>query len=637
MSRPLEAVRERPQGCPPPVFGAKAATTKTTFLQKASKLPQGRSEGLTHHPASSPLRSSAVLSYVRVDVIRMKKKKKKEEEEEEEEEKKNPAILYACDSINNQIRCICNGRVTTLAGKYIGYRDGRGSLVSFNDPSGLTCTADGTLYVSDSGNFKIRKVTPSGENSDMRDLEFRCPPCPEAYMNNTATTGDNDRRLSQQVRLCGWAQQSGGGCSSGNHHHHRQGTLRRCSRSQAATETHIFKASYFPPPSFRDASSQNAAAAAAAATGIGMVSAITVDRTTGDLYFAPKFDPLDRMNNRIRMLKNGSVSTVTTVAGGSFPMFSDGKGTYASFGYPCAITPAGHQQHSSGEGVHRPPMYYIADKWARRIRVMSEEGEGGMEEQAAEMDLERSSSSSSSSSQKLVDRPNPSSHRSISIDDELPATAVLESAKSQKIEEWFHAFDLKGQGQLDLESLASTIDILMQPYANNALVTLRAGQVLEKMNHRNATAAYLLADLFGWEDLLEIKNERSWPCNNLKKESADGEGGGGGRTPKRRTDTERPHEYPFWGQTPYAYPNKSLPLIFRERYDNHLRSENIEPEEDFKRRSRLKHPREAAREKRRSFRLYLKDMLGENSRTTDNDDSADGFPAQRTQEYARVG
>mmetsp|Transcript_30408 Transcript_30408/g.48801 ORF Transcript_30408/g.48801 Transcript_30408/m.48801 type:complete len:191 (+) Transcript_30408:380-952(+) len=153
----------------------------------------------------------------------------------------------------------------------------------------------------------------------------------------------------------------------------------------------------------------------------------------------------------------------------------------------------------------------------------------------------------------------------------------------------------------------------------------------------NATAAYLLADLFGWEDLLEIKNERSWPCNNLKKESADGEGGGGGRTPKRRTDTERPHEYPFWGQTPYAYPNKSLPLIFRERYDNHLRSENIEPEEDFKRRSRLKHPREAAREKRRSFRLYLKDMLGENSRTTDNDDSADGFPAQRTQEYARVG
>ena len=72
--------------------------------------------------------------------------------------------LYACDSRNNSIRRITpNGTVTTLAGNSAGgYSDGVGTAARFSDPEGLTVDSAGNLYVADTGNNRIRKVTPSG-------------------------------------------------------------------------------------------------------------------------------------------------------------------------------------------------------------------------------------------------------------------------------------------------------------------------------------------------------------------------------------------------------------------------------------------------------------------------------------------
>ena len=68
--------------------------------------------------------------------------------------------LFVCDSQNNEIRkvVIATGAVTTLAGSTSsGSADGTGSLARFYGPAGIT--TDGTnLYVSDQGNYKIRKV-----------------------------------------------------------------------------------------------------------------------------------------------------------------------------------------------------------------------------------------------------------------------------------------------------------------------------------------------------------------------------------------------------------------------------------------------------------------------------------------------
>ena len=70
--------------------------------------------------------------------------------------------LYVADYYNNAVRQveIATGYVRTLAGSIAGFSgssDGVGTAAGFNLPSGIT--TDGTsLYVTDSGNFTIRKI-----------------------------------------------------------------------------------------------------------------------------------------------------------------------------------------------------------------------------------------------------------------------------------------------------------------------------------------------------------------------------------------------------------------------------------------------------------------------------------------------
>lgn len=72
--------------------------------------------------------------------------------------------LYVFDSGNFSIRKIsASGVVTTLAGSGAqGYSDGKGTAATFNMISGIVADKDGTLYVSDTFNNTIRKVSPDG-------------------------------------------------------------------------------------------------------------------------------------------------------------------------------------------------------------------------------------------------------------------------------------------------------------------------------------------------------------------------------------------------------------------------------------------------------------------------------------------
>ena len=72
--------------------------------------------------------------------------------------------VYVSDAgDSNLIRKISpEGNVTVLAGGNEGFADGAGARASFNTPSGLAIDADGNLYVADTGNNRIRKVTPEG-------------------------------------------------------------------------------------------------------------------------------------------------------------------------------------------------------------------------------------------------------------------------------------------------------------------------------------------------------------------------------------------------------------------------------------------------------------------------------------------
>jgi sugar lactone lactonase YvrE len=71
--------------------------------------------------------------------------------------------LYATDSGNNRIRKISENRVSTLAGSTEGNNDGMGSEARFREPTNLVADSSGNLYVTDFGNDAIRKISPNGE------------------------------------------------------------------------------------------------------------------------------------------------------------------------------------------------------------------------------------------------------------------------------------------------------------------------------------------------------------------------------------------------------------------------------------------------------------------------------------------
>lgn len=76
--------------------------------------------------------------------------------------------LYVYDFTNHVIRKVTStGVVSTLAGLSgtSGYVNATGTSARFNNPTSLTLSESGDVYVADRGNNRIRKITPSGEVS----------------------------------------------------------------------------------------------------------------------------------------------------------------------------------------------------------------------------------------------------------------------------------------------------------------------------------------------------------------------------------------------------------------------------------------------------------------------------------------
>jgi sugar lactone lactonase YvrE len=84
--------------------------------------------------------------------------------------------LYVADTVNNTVRKITpGGVVSTLAGSagLLGSTNGTGSAARFNFPIGIGVDAAGNAYVADSKNFIIRKITPAGEVSTFAGAPFQ--------------------------------------------------------------------------------------------------------------------------------------------------------------------------------------------------------------------------------------------------------------------------------------------------------------------------------------------------------------------------------------------------------------------------------------------------------------------------------
>jgi hypothetical protein len=75
--------------------------------------------------------------------------------------------VYVAENGNKIRKVTSAGVVTTLAGSTSGFADGNGPTAKFSGPNGVAVDSLGNVYVGDTANHRIRKVTPAGDVSTL--------------------------------------------------------------------------------------------------------------------------------------------------------------------------------------------------------------------------------------------------------------------------------------------------------------------------------------------------------------------------------------------------------------------------------------------------------------------------------------
>ncbi|MDQ6891268.1 MAG: SMP-30/gluconolactonase/LRE family protein [Acidobacteriota bacterium] len=103
------------------------------------------------------------------------------------------------------LKVATDGEVTTVAGSGIaGDADGTGTAASFNSPTGIALGPAGNLYVSDSGNEKIRKITfPVTAAHCVSDFKTLCLSGNRFQVTTRWATSDGRNGLGHAVALPG--------------------------------------------------------------------------------------------------------------------------------------------------------------------------------------------------------------------------------------------------------------------------------------------------------------------------------------------------------------------------------------------------------------------------------------------------
>ena len=110
--------------------------------------------------------------------------------------------VFVADSGNCAIRKVTSaGVVTTLAGPTTagncGFADGSGSAARFNNPQGIVIDPDGNLYVTDTGNCAIRKITSAGVVSTFSGSSPPTPICGNVNSTLLASRYNNPKGITR--------------------------------------------------------------------------------------------------------------------------------------------------------------------------------------------------------------------------------------------------------------------------------------------------------------------------------------------------------------------------------------------------------------------------------------------------------
>jgi len=244
--------------------------------------------------------------------------------------------LYVADAWNSTIRKITPGGVVrTLAGLALnsGSADGTGSIARFNQPCGVTADSAGNVYVADTYNYTIRKITPGGTVTTLAGLA--------GSYGSADGTGSAARfgRASDGPGPAGVAVDSAGNVYVADGPNH---TLRRITPAGVVTTLAGL------------AGNSGSADGTGSAARFSGLFHMTVD-STDNIYGA------DAPNNTIRKVTPaGVVSTLAGLRGN--PGSADGTGSAAQFSIP------------EGVAVDSGGNIYVADTPNQTIRKMTPQG-----------------------------------------------------------------------------------------------------------------------------------------------------------------------------------------------------------------------------------------------------------------------
>ena len=240
--------------------------------------------------------------------------------------------VYVADTANNTIRKVTSaGVVTTVAGLAVargGAIDGSGQAARFHFPSSVAVDGNNNVYVADSSNNTIRKVTPAGVVTTLAGLA--------GVPGGVDGTGSKARFNDPQSVAVD---------SSGNVY--VADTTNCAIRKITPVGVVTTLAGKLGVPGTNDAAS-------GAAARFNEPYGVAVD-SNGNVYVA------DTLNQAIRMISPGGA--VTTLAGlGGIGGSSDGTNSGARFNYPCGVA------------VDASGNVYVADSGNNTIRQVSPAG-----------------------------------------------------------------------------------------------------------------------------------------------------------------------------------------------------------------------------------------------------------------------
>ncbi|HEY9722909.1 MAG TPA: NHL repeat-containing protein [Oscillatoriaceae cyanobacterium] len=227
--------------------------------------------------------------------------------------------VYVADTSNNEIRKITpEGVVSTLAGSTTaGSADGVGTEAGFYQPNGVAVDASGTVYVADAGNNEIRKITPDGLVTTLAG-------------SMTSGSADGTGSAAHFDQPYGVAVDASGNVYVADQNNN---AIRKITPAGVVT-------------TLAGSSSAGSADGSGAAASFNAPCALAVD-VSGDVFVA------DSSNHAIRQITPDGV--VTPLAGGVAGNI-DGTGAAAAFRFPNGIT-------VSADGV-----LYVADAGNDEIR-----------------------------------------------------------------------------------------------------------------------------------------------------------------------------------------------------------------------------------------------------------------------------